>query len=155
MFSLTRILYCLSLCSYVLSGTKEAYKKETWDKGKLHEEKVHKKTKRMDNQLKESDVRASSRTVRAPCRTSGTLARPSEQLRSRRPEDLTAMSYYPETTPDHPASSRTVRLTTTDISSIFCIGRTVRVTGRTVRPEAGPSELQVGPSDLPDACAQN
>src|SRR4051812_21174572 len=51
--------------------------------------------------------------------------------------------------------SRTVRLMTPNISSIYGLGWTVRVTGRTVRPEAGPSELQVGPSDLPDACAQN
>src|SRR3954471_20565146 len=51
--------------------------------------------------------------------------------------------------------SRTVRLTTPNISSIYCLGRTVRTRSRTIRHMVGPSGLQAGPSDLPDACAQN
>src|SRR4051794_13874649 len=77
MFYLVRILYCLSLCVYVLSVIKESCKKETWDKGKLHEEIVREKKKGLDSYLEESDVRAASRTVRVPSQTTGPLAGPS------------------------------------------------------------------------------
>ena len=57
--------------------------------GQVHEEKSREKTKGEVSQLEESDVRTTSRTVRAPSRTSDPPVGPSEQLRSRRPEDLT------------------------------------------------------------------
>ena len=77
----------------------------------MHKEKIREKTKGMDSQLEESDVRAASRT-------SGLQAgRPNNYD----PEDLTAKSGRPEATPDRPNSSRTIR----------AISRTVRLMGRT------------------------
>src|SRR3954470_22178860 len=64
MFYFVRILYCLSPCIYVLSGTKELYKRERWNKGKLHEEKSCTKMKQKEKLLKASDDRIASRTVR-------------------------------------------------------------------------------------------
>ena len=70
----------------------------------------------MDNSLKESDVRASSRTVRASSRTvrapswtSGHLTVSSEQVWPRRPEELKSTSDRPEATPNRPDQRRTVR----------------------------------------------
>src|ERR1041385_910890 len=64
MFYFVRILYCLSPCIYVLSGTKELYKRKRWNKGKLHEEKSCTKMKQKEELLKASDDRIASRTVR-------------------------------------------------------------------------------------------
>ena len=127
----------------------------------MHEEKSREKTEGKDSQLKESDVRATSRTVRITSRTSGQLSGPSEQLRTRRPEGLLAMSDRPEATPDRPdprrtvrAAPRTVRIITPEDPLGTTISRTVWTLSRTVRPQPGPSDLRAGRPTCTTACAQ-
>src|ERR1041385_3601668 len=78
MFYFVRILYYLSPRTYVLSGTKELYKRKRRNKGKLHEEKSCTKMKQKEELLKASEDRIASRTVRdtkTDVRTSSETAR--------------------------------------------------------------------------------